>query len=106
MVMNVNPVPTLDDRINEIRAKTASIINEWSLPNELLLWKAHRNGEVSDRERREAIALREQIKVVVWQAGLWAPHLPEELGGMGLDFLAHAYMNEVLAYGVGAAALF
>ena len=25
---------------------------------------------------------------------------------MGLDFLAHAYMNEVLAYGVGAGALF
>src|SRR3546814_18356024 len=25
---------------------------------------------------------------------------------MGLDFLAHAYMNEVLAYGIGAAALF
>jgi acyl-CoA dehydrogenase len=42
----------------------------------------------------------------VWQAGLWAPHLPKEYGGMGLDFLAHAYMNEVLAYGVGAAALF
>ena len=25
---------------------------------------------------------------------------------MGLDFLAHAYMNEVLAYAVGAASLF
>ena len=25
---------------------------------------------------------------------------------MGLDFLAHAYMNEVLAYGIGAGALF
>ncbi len=25
---------------------------------------------------------------------------------MGLDFLAHAYMNEVLAYGIGAASLF
>jgi len=25
---------------------------------------------------------------------------------MGLDFLAHAYMNEILAYGVGAASLF
>ena len=25
---------------------------------------------------------------------------------MGLDFLTHAYMNEVLAYAVGAAALF
>jgi len=41
-----------------------------------------------------------------FNAGLWAPHLPKEFGGMGLDFLAHAYMNEVLAYGVGAASLF
>ena len=40
------------------------------------------------------------------QDGLWAPHLPQEYGGMGLDFLAHAYMNEVLAYGVGAGSLF
>ena len=43
---------------------------------------------------------------MVWKAGLWAPHLPTEYGGMGLDFLAHAYMNEVLAYAVGGAALF
>ena len=42
----------------------------------------------------------------MWNAGLWAPHLPTEYGGMGLDFLAHAYMNEVLAYAVGAASLF
>jgi acyl-CoA dehydrogenase len=42
----------------------------------------------------------------VKQDGLWAPHLPTEYGGMGLDFLAHAYMNEVLAYGLGAGALF
>ena len=40
------------------------------------------------------------------QAGLWAPHLPEEYGGAGLNFLEHAYMNEVLAYAMGAASLF
>ena len=38
--------------------------------------------------------------------GLWAPHLPPEYGGMGIDFMAHAYMNEILAYAVGAASLF
>ncbi len=104
--MNVNPVPTIDERINDIRMRTAEIVNEWILPNEAKLWNLGRNGEVGDHERRDAIELREQIKAVVWDAGLWAPHLPEEYGGMGLDFLAHAYMNEVLAYGVGAAALF
>ena len=104
--MNVNPIPTVDERINDIRMRTAVIVNEWILPNESTLWNLGRNGEASDRERRQAIDLREQIKAVVWEAGLWAPHLPKECGGMGLDFLAHAYMNEVLAYGVGAAALF
>jgi len=42
----------------------------------------------------------------VKQAGIWAPHLPVEYGGAGLTFLEHAYMNEVLAYAVGAASLF
>jgi acyl-CoA dehydrogenase len=106
MPMNVNPIPTLDERINDIRMRTAAIVNEWILPNEAKLWNLGRNGEVSDHDRREAIELREEIKAVVWKEGLWAPHLPVEYGGMGLDFLAHAYMNEVLAYGIGAASLF
>jgi acyl-CoA dehydrogenase len=106
MAMNVNPIPTVDERINDIRMRTAGIVNEWILPNEATLWHLGRNGEASDRDRRAAIELREEIKAVVWDAGLWAPHLPKEYGGMGLDFLAHAYMNEVLAYGIGAAALF
>jgi acyl-CoA dehydrogenase len=106
VVMNVRPVPALDDRINDIRARTAAIVNEDILPNESALWAHHRNGSVGDRERRHAIELRETIKAKVCEAGLWAPHLPREYGGMGLDFLAHAYMNEVLAYAVGAAALF
>jgi acyl-CoA dehydrogenase len=106
MPMNVNPIPTLDERINDIRMRTAAIVNEWILPNESKLWNLGRNGEVSDHDRREATELREEIKAVVWKEGLWAPHLPVEYGGMGLDFLAHAYMNEVLAYGIGAASLF
>ena len=40
------------------------------------------------------------------EAGLWAPHLPESTVVSGLNFLEHAYMNEVLAYAVGAASLF
>jgi acyl-CoA dehydrogenase len=106
MPMNVQPVPTLDDRINDIRMRTAEIINKDILPNEDVLWAYHRGGEVTDHQRREAHELREQIKARVWEAGLWAPHLPPEYGGMGLSFLEHAYMNEVLAYAVGAAALF
>jgi acyl-CoA dehydrogenase len=106
MPMNVKPIPTLDERINDIRMRTAEIVNEWILPNEDKLWPGRRSAKVSDHERREAHELREKIKARVWEAGLWAPHLPTEYGGMGLDFLAHAYMNEILAYAIGAASLF
>ena len=106
MVMNVKPVPTLDERINDIRMRTAEIVNTDILPNEAKLWPHRVSAEPSDLERKEAHELREHVKARVRAAGLWAPHLPEEYGGMGLDFLAHAYMNEVLAYATGAAALF
>ncbi len=105
MAMNCKPVPTLDERINDIRMRTAEIVNEHILPNEHRLWAERREGE-SFHERTEILELRADIKEKVKQAGLWAPHLPKEYGGMGLDFLAHAYMNEVLAYAIGAASLF
>jgi acyl-CoA dehydrogenase len=105
--MNVKPIPTLDERINDIRMRTAEIINDDILPNETKLWNFRRGGDtISDVEKKEARELREDIKSRVRKAGLWAPHLPQEYGGMGLDFLAHAYMNEVLAYAIGAASLF
>jgi len=105
MHMNVKPIPTLDPRINEIRALTAQIVNRDILPNERKLWVGRQDGATDD-ERRAARELRESVKTKVKQAGLWAPHLPPEYGGAGLSFLEHAYMNEVLAYSMGAAALF
>jgi acyl-CoA dehydrogenase len=105
MAMNVQPIPTLSERINEIRAKTAEIVNTEILPHESLLW-ATRRRDATDVERATAKELRDSVKDKVRQAGLWAPHLPVEYGGAGLDFLELAYMNEVLAYAVGAASLF
>ncbi len=106
MVMNVKPVATLDERINDIRMRTAEIVNEDILPNERALWPSREGAELPEQQRREAHELRAQVQERVRKAGLWAPHLPAEYGGMGLDFLAHAYMNEVLAYAMGAAKLF
>ncbi len=106
MQMNVQPIPTLSERINQIRILTAEIVNRDILPNENRLWVWRRDGTVSENERKRARELRHEIQTKVKQAGLWAPHLPEEYGGCGLSFLEHAYMNEVLAYSVGAAALF
>ncbi|MBW2372328.1 MAG: acyl-CoA dehydrogenase family protein [Deltaproteobacteria bacterium] len=103
--MNVQPIPTLSDRINQIRHLTAEIVNREILPNENRLWAWRREG-VTDGDRQQARELRADIRAKVKQAGLWAPHLPEEYGGCGLSFLEHAYMNEVLAYSLGAASLF
>jgi len=105
MPMNVQPIPTLPDRINQIRHLTAEIVNREILPNENRLWAWRREG-VTDGDRQQARELRADIRAKVKQAGLWAPHLPEEYGGCGLSFLEHAYMNEVLAYSLGAASLF
>ncbi|MDQ2729557.1 MAG: acyl-CoA dehydrogenase family protein [Actinomycetota bacterium] len=106
VAMNVNPVPTLDERINDIRLRTAAIVNTWILPNEDTLWGYRRAAEHDEVARQRSLELRQEISHEVKEAGLWAPHLPAEYGGMGLDFIGHTYMNEVLAYAVGAAALF
>ena len=107
MAINVNPVPTLDAEVNDVRMRTAEIVNQHILPNENRLW-AWRADSANAQEivRKEASELRRDIQEHVKQAGLWAPHLPEEYGGMGLSFLQHAYMNEVLAYSIGASSLF
>ncbi|HEU5085181.1 MAG TPA: acyl-CoA dehydrogenase family protein [Acidimicrobiales bacterium] len=104
--MNVQPIPTATDRINEVRALTAQIVNREILPNENLIWAEARGTRLTDDDRELARKTREHIKDRVKQAGLWAPHLPEEYGGAGLDFLELAYMYEVLSYATGAAALF
>ena len=52
MQMNVKPIPTLDPRINEIRALTAKIVNQDILPNEKKLWAGWR--ETSTQEERGA----------------------------------------------------
>jgi acyl-CoA dehydrogenase len=107
MAMNIQAVPTLSDRVNQIRLSTARIINEDILPNEDRLWQVRGpDGSVDEEKKATSNELKEQIKQKAREAGLWAPHLPEEYGGTNLTFLEHAYMNEVLAYCIGAAALF
>ena len=80
--------PALGAEINDIRRRTAAIVTEDVIPNEEAL-----RGDGPDAE-----ALRGRIRERVKGAGLWAPHLPREYGGMGAGFLNHAYMNEVLAW--------
>ena len=90
MSMNVQAIASLPDKVNQIRLLTAKIVNEEILPNENKLWRYRRDGTISDKEKADARALRKEIQEKVKQAGLWAPHLPEEYGGCGLTFLEHA----------------
>ncbi len=86
--MQVAPIPSLDDQTNQIRLSTAEIVSKDIIPNEHFL---RRRDESSKK-------IWSDIVRKVKQAGLWAPHLPEEYGGMGIGFLKHAYMNEILAW--------
>ena len=107
MAMNIKPIPTLDSEVNDIRMATAEFVNNVMVPNEKRLWgwladSANATNEV----KAEATELRHEIQSKVKNANLWAPHLPQEFGGMGISFLQHAYMNEILSYSPGAASLF
>jgi acyl-CoA dehydrogenase len=110
VAINVMPIPGLDPAVNDIRRRTADFVNAEILPNEEILYRTSRAGELDgdeqERAHHQSIELREAIKVKVNEAGLWAPHLPAQYGGMGLDFLELAYMYEILSYAVGASALF
>ena len=106
MPITVTPIHSLDDATNAIRIKTAAIVNNEILPREGELFPQRQGTAVTPEMKTAAKHAREEVKAKVKEAGLWAPHLPQEYGGMGLDFLPHAYMNEILAYAVGAASLF
>jgi acyl-CoA dehydrogenase len=86
--MQISPIPSLDDETNQIRLMTAEIVAQEIIPNEHFL------------RQRDERAVQEWARLInmVKQKGLWAPHLPEEYGGMGIGFLKHAYMNEILAW--------
>ncbi len=85
--MQISPIPTLDDETNQIRQMTAKIVAEDIIPNEHLLRRGMENAQLWGD-------LAKKVK----ESGLWAPHLPEEYGGMGIGFLKLAYMNEILAW--------
>ena len=84
--MQISPIPTLSDEINDIRTRTANIVAEKIIPNEREIYSKSDNSS----------SIRKEIREEVKKEKLWAPHLPEEYGGMGIGFMAHAYMNCLL----------
>jgi len=67
--MQIAPIPTLSEEINDIRLRTADIVGNRIIPNEKVIYSG---GEKSAKLRKE---IRKEVK----KQGLWAPHLPEEL---------------------------
>jgi acyl-CoA dehydrogenase len=86
--MQISPISTLSEEINDIRLRTADIVANRIIPNEGVIYAG------GDKSKK----LRKEINAEVKKQGLWAPHLPQEYGGMGNGFLVHAYMNEILAW--------
>jgi len=86
--MQIAPIPTLDEETNQIRLMTADIVANHIIPAENLLRR--RDPDTGERWGK--------LMNLVKETGLWAPHLPEEYGGMGIGFLKLAYMNEILAW--------
>ena len=86
--MQISPIPTLSEEINDIRLRTADIVANRIIPNESTIYAG---GDKSKKLRKE---INEEVK----KQGLWAPHLPSEYGGMDNGFLELAYMNEILAW--------
>jgi acyl-CoA dehydrogenase len=98
-ILTVQPIPNLADEVNQIRLDTAEVVGKRIIPNERLL--AQRWNDDS-----EATALYNDIVGEIKERNLWAPHLPQEYGGNDFGFLAHAYMNEIVAWSGMASPMF
>ncbi len=75
------------DALNEILSRFSRLLDERVLPLEPELLT---RGFVAIEPALAKV--RDEAKAL----GLWAPHLPRELGGMGLSVLEVAYVSEVL----------
>jgi len=80
---------SIPKRAQEFLPKVESFVRESLIPIELeVLHGGFNAAEVKLAE------LRAQVKAM----GLWAPHMPTELGGMGLPLVEHGIMSEALGY--------
>ena len=69
MAMNVKPIPTVDNEINEIRLGTADIINHDILPVEDKLWgavsdSANAPNEVLEEAKQLRHEVQEKVKTI------------------------------------------
>ncbi|MFF7477034.1 acyl-CoA dehydrogenase family protein [Streptomyces sp. NPDC008092] len=80
---------SLDPHLDELRARTRAFVRDQIIPAELEFLR--RSGSPDEELRRE---LQHQAR----QAGLFAPTVPAELGGLGLDMREQAAVLEETGY--------
>ena len=78
---------SLSPEIEEIRLKTRDFVDEHVLPLE------RDRANYDDHENIRGDVL-DTVRVVAKEAGLWAPQMPKEKGGMGLNMVGQAVMYE------------
>src|SRR5690606_3614451 len=54
------------------------------------------SSDVCSSDLRDSLPLLAELRSKVAEAGLWAPHMPEHLGGMGLSLTEFAHVSEAL----------
>lgn len=100
--MQIADVPSLTNEINDVRQRTAAIVEKEIIPNEPILGRAWAEGG----RLPEAASLIKSLQTRTKAEGLWAPHLPKEYGGMGIGFLNQAYMHEIFGWSPFAGQVF
>ena len=65
MPINVTAIPGLPDHVNDVRLRTAELINNEILPREDQLFAVRRGRAVTEEERAQAKALRAEVKAKV-----------------------------------------
>ena len=81
--------PELNDRIRDLRARVSAIMESHIYPAEATF---ARLGARSAGARELMADLQQTVKA----AGLWAPHLAAEAGGLGIGFMPYAYLCEII----------
>ena len=77
---------SLSEETQALLQKTRSLLDEVVLPLE----------RAALADFASVSAKLESARQIIKDAGLWAPQMPQEYGGIGLGFLDHALMSEIL----------
>ncbi len=87
---------SIPPELETVRQRVTAFMDEFVYPNE---------AQIVEDEGLP-VELERDLQGRVKAAGLWAPHLPHEWGGMGIGFIGQALVNEIVGRSVIAPRLF